>query len=140
VAGLIAKALAIAVFIHAPCPGDTTMDPAWGSACAVAPTTIYVAGPLPHATYLHELGHLIDYNFLSDKDRGTFLAITHDRRWWMTAPNSPRERFAEAFAQCALNPRRLVSRTFGYGYYPSLREHRKVCRWLVGSTNRKMRN
>jgi hypothetical protein len=131
VGALIAKALAVAVFIHAPCPGDTTMDAEFGSACAVAPNVVYVAGPLPHQTYMHELGHIIDYNFLTDQDRGTFLALIHERRWWLDpSSNSPHEKFAEAVAHCARNPRWRVGHTWGYEYYPTLYEHRKVCRWL----------
>lgn len=131
-AALIAKALAIAVFIHAPCPGETR-DLRFGSACAMAPQTVYAYGQVTHTDYMHELGHIYDYNFLTDQQRGTFLYLIHEKRWWLApAPNSPHEKFAVAFSFCARNPDRLMGHAAGdFGYFPSRRTHRRVCRWMA---------
>lgn len=139
---LLAKALAIAVISvgpAAPCNGV--------GACAYPPNHIYIATQWWSGTadaYVaydpadrlntrnHELGHIVDYNLLTDQDRGMFQAIMHRKGEWRQAVNSPHEQFAEAFRLCAISTR-YVSRHqgLGFGYNPTLFQHRKVCRWLA---------
>jgi hypothetical protein len=140
IAPLLAKALAIAVVIYAPCPGDPV-----AAGCALRDTnTVYVnptsmgevrlqpvSGVVQLQNRNHELGHIIDYNFLTNADRGMFEAIVHIRRPWVDPPNSPQEWFAEAVRLCGRSSRWLSRYTLNYGYQPTLYQHRKVCRWLA---------
>jgi hypothetical protein len=126
---LILKALAIAVITVGPCPGLAPGDPALG--CAVPPNRIYlVETPITLRTRNHELGHLIDYNFLTNADRGTFSYLIHERRAWDAPGNSPHEQFAEAVSMCARSAR-FPDGYSGYGYTPSTAQHRRICRWLT---------
>lgn len=79
------------------------------------------------ADLLHELGHRFDY-LMSNTMRLRFLSLTRDNRPWRSPPNSPHERFAEAYRLCAQNPRTPDLSDVGYNYAPSKRTHRKVCR------------
>lgn len=135
-AALLAKAMAIAVISYSPCP---QFDVA--TSCAIRPNLVFVSpvlyegGPLAsrfiQRTQLnHELGHLIDYNFLTDSDRGMFLGLMRMKRPWVDPPNSPHEQFAEAVRLCARSTR-WPSSDGGYHYWPTVFQHRKVCRWLA---------
>jgi len=80
---------------------------------------------------LHELGHRFDYR-MPDWARNGFRKIMRERRAWRSAPNSPHERFADAYSICARSPKRLpASYSSGFGYDPSNSQHRRVCR-LIG--------
>lgn len=132
---LLTKALVIAVVSYGPCPG---VPDAYG--CAIRPNVIYLstvdaAGqPLPswllRQNRNHELGHIADYNLLTNADRGTFEALMHMRRPWVDPPDSPHEQFAEAVRWCAHSTRWPRSGGGGFGYRPTVHQHRKICRWL----------
>jgi hypothetical protein len=127
-AALLAKALAIAVITYAPCPH---VADAWG--CAFRPNLVYVSAVNASDQVQvrnHELGHVIDYELLTNSDRGMFEALMHDARPWRSPPNSPHEQFAEAVRLCAISVRWLDRRDLAYGYLPTRFQHRKVCRWL----------
>lgn len=113
--------------------------------------------------YWHEYAHLFDLFALRDEHRAKFLALTRDSRSWegdesdahgldigdMDAYDPPLERFADAFALCAMQATgRLMIGAFnwgvrgypinvvgqGYGYAPAYRVHRRVCQliWHAG--------
>lgn len=128
---LLAKVLAVAVIIHAPCP-----DPSAGGSCTVPPDTIYLTSDqlLGPAVVYHELGHIVDFEFLSPSDRTMFKRLTHDTgQWWtpdeVARGDAPAERFAEAFRLCVHSTKWPAQ--FTGGYLPSVKTHRRVCRWLA---------
>lgn len=90
---------------------------------------IWIEPAAPRSVLRHEVGHRVDYA-MSDTARRQFLNITGQTgRPWRTTPDSPHEQFAEAWRLCAVNPVRLARwRSGGYGYWPSLGTHRRVCR------------
>jgi hypothetical protein len=83
----------------------------------------------------HELGHIFDYQVLTDADRAWFtpqLGFPSNRPWEAAnyddeSPGftEPAERFADAYAHCAL--RTVPSSIVSYGYLPGPRTHRRVC-------------
>lgn len=78
----------------------------------------------------HELGHRFDYRVMTDRARDAFRALVGDPRPWRTSPNSPHEKFAEAYGLCLR--RRSIS-AFGpamisYRYEATPRTHRRACR------------
>src|SRR3954452_7394432 len=79
------------------------------------------------ATVLHEVGHAFDATEMTDPDRAAFQAIFRDTRPWRAPPNSPHERFAEAYSLCARHP--AVRRTYAgaYGYRVTPAQQRRVC-------------
>src|SRR3954470_19693913 len=78
-------------------------------------------------TVLHEVGHAFDATAMTDADRAAFQAIFRDTRPWRSPPNSPHERFAEAYSLCARHA--SIARTYGaaYGYRATPSQHRRVC-------------
>jgi hypothetical protein len=82
-----------------------------------------------HETWLHELGHQFDYAEMTGGDRAAFRSITHDRRRWRTAPNSPHEQFAVAYQQCAQH--RTITRRLpvsgDYRWTPTPGQHVRAC-------------
>lgn len=105
--------------------------------CAVLDTTrIYLCpwscetGSLKRQTFWHEMGHVF-VRIASRNVAGAFSKIMKDRREWFAEPNALSEQFAEAYMLCATNPNRLPEYvSYGYGYNPSEKTHRKVCRML----------
>ena len=83
----------------------------------------------------HEMGHLYDYFVLTEATRQRFLSLRQDRRPWRSAPNSPHEQFAEAYAFCATGRAPLFAGRVlgGYGYTPSLRAHKRICALIRSS-------
>jgi hypothetical protein len=78
--------------------------------------------------FFHELGHMYDDRVLTDQDRATFLrTMGYGSQWW-TKTDPPAERFADAYALCAMW-RRPTSFIIGgdYGYRPTPRQYRRVC-------------
>ncbi len=88
----------------------------------------------------HELGHALDAERLTDTDRATFTSLFKMQGAWNQGTGmgtrSPNEVFADAYAACALRMRphgrargrMVVSRwQTSYGYYPTSRQHRRVC-------------
>lgn len=113
------------------CPGRE--EPA----CTWEGGPIYLArGWADRGTFLHELGHQFDYVVMSDAARDRFRQIIGDERPWRSSPNSPHEKFAEAFNYCARfgddvsrkEHRQVVLRLGGgYLYRPYYRVHRQAC-------------
>src|SRR3954467_11552024 len=93
-----------------------------------APPTIFL-GPTvrDRPILLHELGHAFDAQRMTPADRVAFEAIFRDRRVWRSPPNSPHERFAEAYSLCARHPRIRRAYTAAYGYRVTPHRHRRVC-------------
>ena len=84
-------------------------------------------------TFLHELGHRFDYLWMTDAARSVFRRLIHDPRPWRSPPNSPHERFAAAYEACARHrtlKRREIPIDWGFGYAPTPRVHRRVCRLI----------
>lgn len=53
-------------------------------------------------TFLHELGHNLDYYILTNAARSAFLGLLHrDGPWDTDLSTSPNEIFADAFSMCA---------------------------------------
>lgn len=131
---LLAKAIVIAIIIHAPCPGHEARD-----GCAMRPNIVYLSpgldlpweGRARRWAAAHELGHIVDYNFLTNADRGMFEALTHQHRAWERGPNAPQEQFAEAVTTCERSMYWPPSVGGAYEYHPAVFEHRKICRWLA---------
>jgi hypothetical protein len=81
----------------------------------------------------HERGHFFDVRVLTDQDRAWFTRLLGrylpGTPWvWARGHQSPAERFADAYAACALgkSPRDDVWGT-AYSYMPTARKHRRVC-------------
>src|SRR5437764_13243145 len=76
---------------------------------------------------LHELGHAFDAQRLTPAYRSAFERIFGDTRPWRSPPNSPHDRFAEAYSLCARHA--SIARTYGaaYGYRATPSQHQRVC-------------
>jgi hypothetical protein len=76
---------------------------------------------------------------MNDDARLDFLAVIGDSRSWNAIPNSPHEKFAEAYALCAISEhpwwgtQRL--HYVGYDYDASRETHRRVCDLIRGVAN-----
>src|SRR3954467_4806022 len=79
------------------------------------------------ATLLHEVGHAFDATEMTDADRAAFQAVFRDTRAWRSPPNSPHERFAEAYSLCARHPAIRRAYTGAYGYRVTPAQQRRVC-------------
>lgn len=122
----------IALFL-APCP----FNPA--RSCADPQGWIFLYSEHTQGTwkwdFLHELGHHFDYEHMTNGARLRFRRIIGERRAWRSPPNSPHERFAEAWSRCARSDRWLFgyeprygeSPEYAYRYRPTLEQHRQVC-------------
>jgi hypothetical protein len=103
---------------------------------------ISVSADAGRRVWLHEVGHHVDYTIpASDPFRYRFRELIGDTREWRTSPNSPHEKFAEAYAMCARRDPAKVTLSwlrsdFGYDYRPSVRKHRLVCRTIENATAR----
>lgn len=125
---LLAKALVLATVIWAPCPGKPV-----GWSCAFRSNVAYVSpgSPVDERTqFWHEMGHIVDFNLLTDQDRGTFAYLIHDHRPWWSPNDAPGEQFAEAFRLCVTSMRWVSRRQEDYGYTPTLHQHHRMCRWM----------
>jgi hypothetical protein len=93
-----------------------------------APPTIFL-GPTvrDRPILLHELGHAFDTQRLTPAYRSGFESIFRDTRAWRSAPNSPHERFAEAYSLCARHTRIARTYTAAYGYRATPAQHRRAC-------------
>lgn len=109
------------------CPDSTRGE---GGCTFVGTTDVWLNEPLtPRVALLHELGHQFDYWAMTDAARDEFRQLVGDPRPWRSAPNSPHEKFAEAYGFCARHRRikNLDNTTLGYGYEPTPRMHKMVC-------------
>jgi hypothetical protein len=95
------------------------------------PRRIYMKRGLPAARRVlyHELGHVFDLAVLHRRERRRFKRIMHLRRsGWFSGRRMPAEWFADGYSLCALG-RRMHARGL-YGYRPTRRQHRAVCRLI----------
>lgn len=106
---------------HARCPGVV----AW--ACAELHTsTLFMPKHSGHRILMHELGHIFDHQQTAEV-RWRFLNIMgYEPSWWQGSPPAG-ELFADAYAECARGGRSYETI---YGYEPSRRQHRAVCRLI----------
>lgn len=114
-----------------PCPGAERARACWFNRNIWLRPALYQASMRDEL--LHELGHGFDEEYMDPWERGTFRAIMGDTSPtpWDCSPGEgaaacASERFANAYAACALNGRRVVRTTAGYR--PSRHQHRKACR------------
>lgn len=97
---------------------------------------------LARSTFLHEMGHIRDMAPRRHRGyRARFARIMQWRdyyRWddWARTPRGdkidPREQFAMAYQFCAMNPHEPSTdpAAQGYGYEPTVTQHRRVC-WML---------
>lgn len=105
-------------------------------ACAWEPNNITMLSGEDNAwlrdrgTFLHEVGHVIDYQIMTGNTRYAFRKIMGLPAPWRGGFNSPHEQFAEAYAQCALLGYGKVPSqwSWGYGFDPHRSYRPKVCR------------
>jgi hypothetical protein len=110
--------------VFATCP-DAISD---GCIYHGAPPTIFLGPEVrDRPILLHELGHAFDAQRLTPAYRSAFERIFGDTRPWRSPPNSPHERFAEAYSLCARHPRIARTYTAAYGYRATPGQHRRVC-------------
>jgi hypothetical protein len=137
--------------IKAPCPGMEGEVAGCGfraneadmNGHAYTRDTVYTDGY--RFTTLHELGHIYADRFLDHGERNRFANLTDRIDYYWTGsyedeqgrliqdPASLDEVFADAFANCALGHVVASGKPWeaGYDYYPTAREHREVCRFIV---------
>jgi hypothetical protein len=103
-------------------------------ACAYPQQAIvYVAPGQGRFVLEHELGHVFDYQRLTPGDRNWFTRMLGLTGVWsqgtgMEGLHSPAERFADAYATCALGWRPDGGQwAVAYGYDPTPRQHRLIC-------------
>jgi hypothetical protein len=100
--------------------------------CA-APPNIYGIARDRHALF-HELGHVFDYEALTDTARAAVQDALDDHRpWWNPAPDQSfpgQEISAEAYSWCAMRGRYLTRPIINsaYAYHPGPRRFHRVCR------------
>jgi hypothetical protein len=127
------------------CPGHPQLE-----ACVISrnPRRVYITrrARLPRMVLYHELGHVYDMLVLHGAERSEFRRLLHiGHRGWFRGSVPPAELFADAYARCArygpnhsggrfANPTRSV-----YGYRPTLRQHRAVCRLIARAATPKRR-
>lgn len=137
--------------INAPCPGleGEVAGCEIGVGEADQHGTVYPTGAVfttgDRFTTAHELGHAFDETLMDAAERERFSEMVwrEDEVWSDTyttdagalvqSPDSLAEVFADAYANCRLNhvvgPGHLWEA--GYDYYPTPRQHRRVCRAMV---------
>lgn len=133
--------------LHAPCPVDPDaggcayVDPvalasgAYGDDCPNPAGCIFLRTRNRFARW-HELGHAWDQQKLTDSDRRWFARKLEmaGQPWFDEAWNpggSPGERFADAYANCALRNTFRRGWETAYDYMPTLRRHRAICNAIV---------
>jgi hypothetical protein len=130
-ASLLRLPAADATIVRTGCPGR--LEPACLSHESTG-WTLYLAedlGANEQSALLHELAHLADHTMLNQGARDAFRLEIGDLRAWTQEPNSPKEKFAEAFQVCSRH--RAIRTTFrwaAYEYRPGPVRHRRVCRLI----------
>jgi hypothetical protein len=107
--------------------------------------TVYLTDMAGSFDRWHETGHVFDDEVLTDENRVEFTRLLGFKpgSWlrgyenlngapvtFMAGVRSPSEHFADAYAACALGLDPDSNWVDGYGYHPSARQHRRVCRAL----------
>ena len=123
--------------VRAACPARPQFS---GCVYTRRPRRVYVSPGArnPRAVAYHEMGHSFDLVVMRTRHRRAFKRTVGLRRpGWYRGAISPSEMFAEAYALCArFGVRRPAARKLGYtgsvyGYRPSGRQHRVVCRLIL---------
>lgn len=107
-----------------------------GWACSIPPRTLALPARTPQSYFLHELGHLFDYQ-QPNRYRQRFMALFDlpgPWRWYgdgfgfMPPDGAPldHERFADAYMSCALDPLTPQPPT-PRGYAPTMAQHWQAC-------------
>lgn len=120
-----------------------------GGSCASPETAeIWLAPDADEFDFWHEVGHVFDHQALDGRARAWLtrkLGFSAATPWTSDAAEAdiaifgtrtPDEVFADAFAACWLGRRpngtlrggmRVTNWQTGYGYRPSVRQHRRIC-------------
>lgn len=91
---------------------------------------------------LHEIGHAFDATMMDASEREAYTKLRHQRDllWtWaegigdtlVAGMGTPEEEFADAYAACRMGRTPYGMWEAGYGYYPTPREHFRVCRLIA---------
>jgi hypothetical protein len=111
---------AVAVDLH-PCPGSQ-YDSCWDATVLHLPT---------------ELGHVFDDRVLTTADRTAFRRVSRYSGAWTTGDEPSGERFAEAYAGCALYAHAPYGGLQGqYGYSAGPETFRRVCELIRRAAGR----
>jgi hypothetical protein len=89
---------------------------------------VNVADGVEHYQLLHELGHVFDWRHRKPADHRWRRQLVKTLGWhgWSV------EGFAMAYSWCAMNPNWPAYRHYpGYDYWPTVQQHRRVCRLIV---------
>jgi hypothetical protein len=123
---------AVAVDLH-PCPGSQ-YDSCWDATVLHLPTA---RGVDLRWTLMHELGHVFDDRVLTAADRAAFKRVIRYSAAWTTGDEPAGERFAEAYAGCALYARPPYGGLQGqYGYSAAPQTFRRVCELIRRAASR----
>ena len=129
---IAATVAATLTFQAGPCPYAPEAP-----ACYEAATrTVHHPAPMDRLLRLHEIGHAVDVDRLTDGERNRFTRYVRGlvSGPWDREDGRPGvgETFAEAFAICAAMPRRDWGGVEAYyGYSPTDRQHRRICRFIL---------
>lgn len=135
---LASPAIATAQTPRVPQPANMTVIPAAcptgdAPACAYQDGTIYIEPGQDQFVYWHEVGHIFDAELLTVGDRNWFTRMlgligAWDQGSGLQGLRSPKERFADAYATCALGWRPDRGPwADSYGYEPTLKRHKQIC-------------
>jgi hypothetical protein len=123
---------AVAVDLH-PCPGSP-YDACWDTTVLHLPTA---RGVDLRWTLMHELGHVFDDRVLAAADRAAFKRIIRYSGAWTAGDEPSGERFAEAYAGCALYAHAPYGGLQGqYGYSAGPETFRRVCELIRRAAGR----
>jgi hypothetical protein len=122
----------VVVDLHA-CPG-TEYDGCWDTTVLHLPTA---RGVDLRWTLLHELGHVFDDRVLTAADRAAFKGAIRYSGAWTSGDEPAGERFAEAYAGCALYAHAPYGGLQGqYGYTAGPQTFRRVCELIRRAAGR----
>lgn len=133
------------MLVRRPCPAQPTYS---GCVYSRHPRRLYISPRArnPRAVVYHELGHSFDLLRFHTRHRRAFKRTMGLRgRGWFSGRVSASELFAEGYALCSRfgvhrpSVSRLGYTKSVYGYRPSRRQHRAVCRLIerVGTAGRR---
>jgi hypothetical protein len=125
----------VAVDLHA-CPG-TAYEGCWDTTVLHLPTA---RGVDVRWTLMHELGHVFDDRVLTAADRAAFKRTIRYAAPWTTGAEPAGERFAEAYAGCAVYAHAPYGGLHGeYGYEAGPETFRRVCELIRRAAPRSAR-
>ena len=122
----------VVVDLHT-CPGSR-YDSCWEPGLLHLPVA---TGVDVRWTLMHELGHVFDERVLTAADRSAFRRAIRYRGSWTSGPQPAGERFAEAYAGCAVYARAPYGGLQGeYGYRAGPDTFRRVCGLIWRASDR----